>query len=329
MLKRIIIGGCLALVLLVGILVFRASRDQSRAYIAESLLIVRPFNNTFLTRAFEREVRRSSPGIKRLGFQVSTESETTPKGTICQTNGVIRLVAAGRTAADAERLANSASDGLCATLRQHYGVSATPIGQAHGAPSSAFHEPYRLRFGNATPGYFPTAGRVFYERSAISIDPGYGWTRSYTLLRTKGMGREREPDLHLIGKGKFNGGFIHQFPMSPEFTNVQSGIADRRSKANLQQGLIESSWKEEPFATESGLHGVHASFNREYPAPFRGGTVLMATTTHEYLVTNAQSRCVCVHYVGASSSNARPGDTISATTSEEVQRMIRRTLRVE
>jgi hypothetical protein len=328
MLKRIIIGGCLALILLVGTLVFRESGDDSRAYIAESLLIVRPFNNALLARAFEREVRRSSPGITRLGFQVSTESERTPKGTICQTNGIIRLVAAGRTAADAERLANNASDGVRATLRQHYGVSATPIGQAHGAPS-ALHEPYRLRFGNATPEYFPTAGRVFYQRLGISIDPGYGWTRSYTLLRTKGMGREPEADLHLIGKGKFNGGFIHAFLMSPEFTNVQSGIGECRSKANLQQGLIESSWKEEPFATESGLHGVHASFNQEYPAPFQGGTVLMTTTTHEYLVTNAQSRCVCIRYLSASSSNARPGDTISATKSEEVQRMIRRTLRVE
>ena len=106
MLRRVVIGGCVALGLLVGILVFRESGDDSRAYAAESLLIVRPFNNALLGRAFEREVRRSSPGITRLGFQLLSFSITTPNGTTRQTNGVVRLVAAGGTATDAERQAH-------------------------------------------------------------------------------------------------------------------------------------------------------------------------------------------------------------------------------
>jgi hypothetical protein len=329
MLRRVVIGGCVALGLLVGILVFRESGDDSRAYAAESLLIVRPFNNALLGRAFEREVRRSSPGITRLGFQLLSFSITTPNGTTRQTNGVVRLVAAGGTAADAERQANDASDRIRAILRQQYGIITTPIGQAHSAPSSAFHEPFRLRFGNTAPGYFPNAGRVFFPGPAISIDPGNGWMRSYALLHTTGVGREPDPVLHLIGKGKFNGGFISAFPLRLEVTNVQSGIVELRSGAQRQQGFIELSWKEEPFETGDGLQGVHTSFTQQYPSSFQGGTVLMTATTHDYLFTNAQSRRVCIRYVSVSSSNARPGDTISATESEEVQRTIRRTLRVE
>jgi hypothetical protein len=328
MLRRIVIGGCLALGLLVGILVFRESGDDSRAYAAESLLIVRPFNNALLGRAFEREVRRSSPGITRLGFQLLNCTITTSNGTTRQTNGVVRLVAAGGTAADAKRLANDASDGVGAILRQQYGISTTPIGQAHSAPSSAFREPFRLRFGTTAPGYFPAAGRVFFPGAAISMDPGNGWMRSYDLLY-KGVGREPEPVLELIGKGKFNGGFIRAFPLRPEVTNVQSAIAELRSGAQRQQGFIESSWKEEPSETEDGLQGVHTSFTQQYPSPFQGGVVLMSITTRDYLVTNAQSRRVCIQYISVSSSNARPGETISAMESEQAQRMIRSTSRVE
>jgi hypothetical protein len=142
------------------------------------------------------------------------------------------------------------------------------------------------------------------------------------------VGREPESVLHLIGKGKFSGGFISAFRLSLEVTNIQSGIVELRSRAQ-QPGFIELSWKEEPFETGDGLQGMHTSFTQQYPSSFQGGTVLMTTTTHAYLVTNAQSRRVCIQYVSASSSNARPGDVISATESEEVQRTIRRTLRVE
>jgi hypothetical protein len=329
MLRRVVIAGCLALALIAGTLVFRESGDDRRGYAAETFLIVSPFKNALLGRAFEREVRRSSPGITRLGFQVLNSSTTTPNGTTRQTNGVVRLVAAGRTAADAERLAKDASERARAILQQQYSISTTPIGQAASAPSSSFHEPFRVRFGNAASGYFPTAGRVFFPGPAISIDPGNGWVRSYELLQTKGGGREPEPVLYLIGKGKFNGGFITAFPLGPDVTNLQSRAAELRSRAQRQQGFIQSSWEEQPFETENGLRGVRTSFTRQYPAPFQGGTVLMTATTHEYLATNAQSRCVCIQYLSGTSSNARPGETISAIESEEVQRMIRSTLRVE
>jgi hypothetical protein len=328
MLRRVVIGGCVAFGLLVGILLIRKSGDDSQAYAAESLLMARPFDNALLGRAFEREVRRCSPGITRLGFQVLNCSIATPNGTTLQTNGIVRLVSAGGTAAEAERLANGAADAVRTLLRQQYGLSATPFGPAQSAPASTFHEPFRLRSGNATPGYFPTASRIVFPGPAISIDPGQGWMRSYALLPTHGLGREPEAVLTLVGKRRFNGGFIQAFPLRQECTNVQSGVAALRAGAERQQGFSKSSWTEEPWAA-NGVQGVHMCFTQQYPAPFPGGTVLMTATTHDFLVTNAQSHWVCVHYANASSSNARPQDTMSPMASEEVQRMIRTTLRVE
>jgi hypothetical protein len=180
-----------------------------------------------------------------------------------------------------------------------------------------------LSFGNATPREFPTAGRVFFEKSAISIDPGNDWLRYYMV------GREPDCDLHLRGKGKLNGGSITAVQLRAEITNVQSGVEELRPRTDRDTGLIESSWKEEPFASETGLHGVHASFTQQYPSSFRGGMVFMTQTTHVYLVTNAQSHCVGIRYVSASSSNERPNNIVPGSESEEVQRMIQRTLRAE
>lgn len=315
--RRVVIGGFLAVVLLVGTLVFRGSFGHSRAYIAESLLVVRPFTNALLLPALKREVMRSSPGIVRLGFELSTCADTTSKGITYQTNGVIRLLAAGATAADAERLANTASEGVRVALGQRYGVAAAPLSQAHSAPAAALHEPFRLRFGgnNATPGPFPTVGRVYFRKPEVSIDPGTGWMREYAV------GREPVCDPVLTGIGKMNGAFIRADCVGVgQFTNVTSATGHLHSRIDQEQDLIESSYKEEPFATESGMEGAHICFTRQHvaPKPRSGGATLMTPTTHYYVFTNAHSRAVVLKYL-----------TVSGTESEEVQRMIRRTLRVE
>jgi hypothetical protein len=318
MLRRAVIGCCLAIVFLAGTLVFRQLRNDSRTCLAESLLVVRPFNNGLLARAFEREVMRTSPAIIRLGFCVAPLKETTLKGTTLQTNGLIRLVAAGATAADAKRSADSAAAAVGSQLERHYGIHSVPIGPAQSVSSSALRNPFWPRLGNPTPGYFPTAGRVLFPRPVMSIDPGDGWMRSYTVWPKPQCG------LTLIGKGKFNGSFIRAFEFSPEITNVHSAVESRRGDVEGQQGFIEASWKQEPFATESGLHGVHISYTQQYPTPVRGWMALMTQTSHEYLVTNAQSRCVGIAHTTASLKSI-----VSAGASDEVQEIIRRTLRTE
>ena len=235
----------------------------------------------------------------------------------------MRLVVAGSTGADAERLANKASDGVRAHLWRHYGITATPVGRAYSAPSSAYQRPFRLRFSSATPRLFPTAGRVLFQQPAVSIDPGNGWMRCYIV------GFEPECELALLGKGKFAGGFIGAYKLLPGCTNLQSGARELRPRTNRELGLVESSVKEEPFATQSGLHGVEISFTQQYPCPSRGGMNILTQTTHNYLFTNAQSCLVYLSYHTASADNDKPGNNFSGSDSENVQRMIQRTLRVE
>jgi hypothetical protein len=148
----------------------------------------------------------------------------------------------------------------------------------------------------------------------VSIEPGYGFERWYVV--------DREPcDPGLTGIGKMNGAFIRAVCVGVgQFTNVPSATGYLHSQINQEQELIESSYKEEPFATESGMEGAHISFTRQHvtPNPRSGGMILMTPTTHYCVFTNAHSRAVVLMYL-----------TVSGSESEEVQRMIRRTLRVD
>jgi len=313
MLRRVIIGTGFAVVLAGGILVLHDTFDRNRDYRAESLLMLHPFNDALLQSAFERKLKRSCGRISRLEFQVSTRTYTTLKGTTSQTNAVIRLVAAAATREEAEQFANNASEAACVTLRQLYGVTATPLGQAHGVLSSELDEPFRLRFGKATPGPFPTAGPVYFQKPGLSIDPGDGWMRSY------GFAGNPSCDPQLFGRKRLNGSFILVSVLNSSYTNLGAAVEAFRPRSDRQKGLVESSYKEEPFATKSGVHGVHSSFVRQYPSPNRvsGGVSLLTQTTHQYLFTNAHSRYVALQ-----------NDFVGNQSEQEVQAMIRRTLKV-
>jgi hypothetical protein len=226
----------------------------------------------------------------------------------------MRLVAAGSTPTEAEQLAKKAAEGVRVTLQQSYGTTVTILGPARSYAASAVRTSFRLRFRNADQGPFPTAGPVCFQRPGISINPGDGWMRHYMLGLDSGC------DPQLIGQRKFNGDFLQPVLLGPLSTNVESGIAELRPSIAQQPGFIQSSCKEEPFASDSGLHGLHASFARKYPVPNpRGaGMILLTPTTHYYLVTNAHSRCAGIVYI-----------TVTGKESEQVQRMIRRTLRLE
>jgi hypothetical protein len=323
MLSRTTISCCIGIVLLGGTLVLRQCLKGHRTYLAESLLMVRPFENALLGHGFEREVRSSSPGNVRLTFLAALFTETTLKGRSVLTNGVIRLVAEGATRVDAELAANSAAGQVRALLERQYSIQSALIGPAQSVSSAALSKPFWPRLGHATPSYFPTAGRVLFPKAAISIDPGDAWLRSYTVWR------EPECELTLRGKGKFTGGFISALQFGQNVTNVQTGIRVRRDEVENQHGFNDSSWLEEPFVTESGLHGMHMSYTRQYPAPFQRGMVLMTQTSHEYLITNTQSRCVGIAYITASSRSEYPQSTVPVDAVNTVQEIIRRTLKTE
>jgi hypothetical protein len=316
--RRAVIGCCLAIVLLAGTVVFLQVRNAGRTCFAESLLVVRPFNNGLLAPAFERDVMRTSPAILRLEFCLAPLRQTSLGVTTLRTNGLIRLVASGATVGDARRSADSAARAVGALLERQYGIHSVPIGPAQSVSSSAVRKAFWPRLGRPTPPYFPTAGRVLFPIPAISIDPGDGWLRYYTVWPKPECG------LTLVGRGGFNGSFIHAFVFGPEITNAQRAVESLRGDVAGQQGFIANSWKEEPFATESGLQGMHISYKQQYPTPVRGWMGLMTQTSNEYIVTNAQAHCIRIMHTSASLKS-----TVSADASDKVQEIIRRTLRTE
>ena len=311
---RVTVGWCLVTLLLVIALIVWIALGMRPEYGAESLLVVRPLDNAILGRSFERDIVRSNPGIVRLGVQVSLWTENTLKGTTQHTNGVVRLIAAGVTAAEAERIANQAAEGVCQTLQKDYRASTRILSPAHSIPPASIHESSKFRLGGSSQPGFPAAGRVPFHDAGISIDPGVDWKRYFTVWS------EAKCDTQLMGQGNYAGAVLRGWLLGPTATNEASGVQEIRSQIDHEQGLIESSRKEQPFVSGSGLHGTHLSFLKQYATAnaARSGPALISHKIHYYVIMNARGRCAVLMY-----------STVLAGESEQIQRMIQSTLRAD
>jgi hypothetical protein len=175
------------------------------------------------------------------------------------------------------------------------------------------------------------------ELAFFSIEPGDRWVRYYEHLGY--------PACHLsqvAGSGEFSGhsirvslldeGTTFKRPEGWTFVNrhnsrAPKGLADTeaataevRAQFATNSRAIPSSWREEPFVSDSGAHGLCLSFIEQYPVPNPklGGTTIMTQAVHDYILTNAQQRCVLLRYV-----------TVAPDRSDTVRQMIQRTLRLE
>jgi hypothetical protein len=325
---------CLAVILE---LVFLLPRSKERRYQAESFVTLRPFNAAILAADFQRKAIKSCPGVVRLTLVVETTVNTTLKGTTNETNGLIRLTAAGPEPAAAERAAGEGAGRLCDILRQTFGTTNRIVGRVHSFASSSVHQRTWFTFRKAAPvTAFPVAGRVFFDHAGVSIDPGSRWDRYYNWLGYPAC------HLALSGVGKFSGNSIHaslvdeaissrgadgwtfvarrKSDASQALPEVDAAIAESRSEFQTNSRAIPSSWREDPFVSDSGLHGTRLSFVEQYPSfnPGLGGTMMMTQAVHQYILTNAQQRGVMLQYV-----------TITESASDAVRQMIEKTLRLE
>ena len=87
-----------------------------------------------------------------------------------------------------------------------------------------------------------------------------------------------------------------------------------RKQVDLRPEVIQDSFKQEKFATDSGLTGVHISYDLELEA--KGKKV--RTRNHVYIVQNARGAIVGVSVSAVASRDIEP-----------VHQMIRKTLRLE
>ncbi|MGA2660852.1 MAG: hypothetical protein ABSH34_25490 [Verrucomicrobiota bacterium] len=276
-------------------------------------------------------------GLKRLNV-VETPVTITLKGTTKETNGLIRLTAAGPDPAAAERAAGEGANRLCDRLRQTFGSTNRIVGRAHSFASSSVHQRTWFTFRKAAPvTAFPVAGRVFFDHAGLSIDPGSRWDRYYDwigypachLASLSGVGRFSGNSIHasLVGehissRGADGWTFVarRKSDASRALPEVDAAVAESRSQFQTNSRTIPSSWREDPFVSDSGVHGTRLSFIEQYPAinPRLGGTMTMTQAVHEYILTNAQQRGVTLEYV-----------TVTESASDAVRRMIEKTLRLE
>lgn len=326
---------CLAVVLEI---VFLLPSPKEQRYQAESFVTLRPFNPAILRSDFQRKVIKACPGVVRLTVALEPLTSTTLKGTTKETNGLIRLLAAGPDATAAERAAGEGATRLCDMLRQSFGSTNRIVGRTHSFASSSVHQRTLFTFREtAAVRAFPVAGRVFFDHAGVSIEPGSQWDRHYDWIGY--------PACHLAslsGVGKFSGNYIQVFLVDEAVSSggaegwtfvarrksdgaqalpeVEAAIAEPRARFHTNSRAIPSSWREEPFASDSGVHGTRLSFIEQYPVfnPRLGGTMTITKGVHQYLLMNAQRHWVLLQYF-----------TLTGSASDADRQMIERTLRLE
>jgi len=322
--------------ILVTVFLFQALRQPG--YLGESFVTMRPFNAAVLRSDFRRRVIKSCPGMATLGVMIETPAMITLQGTSQETNGLIRVITAGANSAEAESAAVQGARRLGEILHQSFGATNTVVGSAHSFPSSLFHEPSQLGFRKAAPvASFRAAGRVFFDHPGISIEPCGRWIRYYEWLGY--------PACYLsqaAGGGVFSGNFLraclldedvafqrpagwtfvsrHGSPLPKGLEGVEAAAAELRSQFEKNSRAIPSSWRQEPFVSDSGAHGLCLSFSEQCPVPNprHGGTTIMTQAVCDYILTNAHQRCVLLRHL-----------TTSSSSSDKVRQMIQRTLRLE
>jgi hypothetical protein len=97
-------------------------------------------------------------------------------------------------------------------------------------------------------------------------------------------------------------------------------LRQSRSQFQTNSRAIPSSWREEPFASDSGVQGTRLSFIERHSSfnPRLGGTITITQAVHQYFLTNAQQRGVRLQYF-----------TVTESPSDAVREMIEKTLRLE
>lgn len=144
--KRVILAG--SLVLLAVFALLWTGPSDGRRYIAESAVIPNPCTNVFFARTFERQVVGSIPGV--VAVRAVPKLSAIPwSGVPVRTNGmVLRIIATGRTAQDAQRTANEAAMRLCQSVLKEYAVTGEICEQASSArPYSYFHDSFQPAIG--------------------------------------------------------------------------------------------------------------------------------------------------------------------------------------
>jgi hypothetical protein len=152
------------------------------------------------------------------------------------------------------------------------------------------------------------AGAVQFQAAGIALVPGDAWQQ----LRTGPFTTAPDVCLPVLeGQGEFKGGVIQVYSSASDRSDPPTRAASIRREVSARQMVVTDSFKQEDFTTDTGLSGVHVSY--DLAVERSSGT--RHARTHVYVVKNKKGCCVGVSY-----------STLAERDSEAVHQMIRKTL---
>jgi hypothetical protein len=149
-----------------------------------------------------------------------------------------------------------------------------------------------------------SSGVVVFADAGVALDVGDSWKRIDIS-----PGPPVCPPT-LVGEH----GLVRAMLFAPNHSDIQNAASGLRSTFDASAEAVRDSFRQEEFAAESGLRGLHVSYAQ------RSGKEGQATEmhSHNYIVTNRAGRCVSISYLATAASD-----------SDVVHQMIRKSLKLQ
>jgi hypothetical protein len=149
-----------------------------------------------------------------------------------------------------------------------------------------------------------SSGVVVFADAGVALDVGDGWKRIDISA-----GPPVCPPT-LVGEH----GMVRAMLFAPDRSDLQKAASSLRSMFDGNAEAVRDSFRQEEFAAESGLRGLHVSYVQR--SQKEGEVVEMHS--HNYIVTNRAARCVSISYIAPARSD-----------SDIVHQMVRKSLRLQ
>jgi len=149
-----------------------------------------------------------------------------------------------------------------------------------------------------------SSGIVVFADAGVSLEVGDGWKR---IDVTPG------PPIcppTLVGKP----GMVRAMLFAPDRSDLQKAANGLRATFDANSEAVKDSFRQEDFATEGGLHGLHVSYTQR--AQKDGHVTEMHN--HNYIITNRDGRCISISYLATAESD-----------SDAVHQMVHKSLRLK
>jgi len=154
-------------------------------------------------------------------------------------------------------------------------------------------------------------GAVVFQGAGVALVPGEHWKE----LQSGPFAEQADICLPFLqGEGELNGVIIQVLSSPTDRSSPEKRAASLRKQVDLRPEAIKDSFKQEKFVTDTGLTGIHISYDLEIEAKGRK----IKSRNHVYVIQNAQDSIVAVSVSAVASRDL-----------ESVHQMIRKTLRLE